>query len=74
MLMMLAFLVDKPANCVCALFRAVWSKLLSKRLCWTLRACFMIYGPAVAATDLLVNPVCNYGLKNLNSLLTVDSS
>lgn len=34
MLMMLAFLVDQTQQLCCALFRAVWAKLGSKRLLW----------------------------------------
>ncbi len=41
MLMMLAFLVDQSQQLCCALFRAVWTKLGSKRLLWErLRALF----------------------------------
>jgi hypothetical protein len=34
MLMLLAFLVDQTQQRCCALFRAVWAKLGSKRLLW----------------------------------------
>jgi hypothetical protein len=34
MLMMLAFLVDQVQQLCCSLFRAVWSKLGSKRSLW----------------------------------------
>src|SRR3989449_10584796 len=41
MLMMLACLVDQSQQLCCALFRAVWAKLGSKRLVWErLRALF----------------------------------
>jgi len=41
MLMMLAFVVDQSQQLCCALFRAVWAKLGSKRLLWErLRALF----------------------------------
>ena len=41
MLMMLAFVVDQSQQLCCALFRAVWAKLGSKRLVWErLRALF----------------------------------
>jgi hypothetical protein len=44
MLMMLAFLVDQTQQLCCALFRAVWTKLGSKRLVWErLRALFYDY-------------------------------
>jgi hypothetical protein len=39
--MMLAFLVDQTQQLCCALFRAVWAKLGSKRLLWErMRALF----------------------------------
>jgi len=44
MLMMLAFLVDQTQQLCCALFRAVWAKLGSKRLLWErMRALFYDY-------------------------------
>jgi hypothetical protein len=44
MLMMLAFLVDQTQQLCCALFRAVWTKLGSKRLVWErMRAFFYAY-------------------------------
>lgn len=44
LLMMLAFLVDQTQQLCCALFRAVWQKLGSKRLLWErLRALFYDY-------------------------------
>ena len=43
-LMMLAFLVDQTQPLCCALFRAVWTKLGSKRLLWErMRALFYSY-------------------------------
>ena len=43
-LMMLAFLVDQTQQLCCALFRAVWTKLGSKRLLWErMRALFYSY-------------------------------
>jgi hypothetical protein len=43
-MMMLAFLVDQTQQLCCALFRAVWAKLGSKRLLWErLRALFYDY-------------------------------
>src|SRR5881628_602017 len=47
MLMMLAFLVDQTQQLCCALFRAVWAKLGSKRLLWErMRALFYDYRSA----------------------------
>ena len=44
MLMMLAFLVDQTQQLCCALFRAVWAQLGSKRLLWErMRALFYDY-------------------------------
>lgn len=44
LLMMLAFLVDQTQQLCCALFRAVWAKLGSKRLLWErLRSLFYDY-------------------------------
>jgi len=43
-IMMLAFLVDQVQQRCCALFRAVWRKLGSKRLLWErMRALFYTY-------------------------------
>jgi hypothetical protein len=43
-IMMLAFLVDQTQQLCCALFRAVWAKLGSKRLLWErMRALFSGY-------------------------------
>src|SRR6266511_4785749 len=45
--MMLAFLVDQTQQRCCALFRAVWAKLGSKRLLWErIRALFYAYALA----------------------------
>ena len=44
MMMMLAFLVDQAQQLCCAVFRAVWTKLGSKRLLWErMRALFYDY-------------------------------
>jgi len=44
---MLAFLVDQTQQLCCALFRAVWAKLGSKRLLWErMRALFYSYALA----------------------------
>ena len=42
--MLLAFLVDQTQQLCCALFRAVWAKMGSKRLLWErMRALFYTY-------------------------------
>src|SRR5438309_11437695 len=72
MLMMLAFLVDQAQQLCCALFRAVWAKLGSKRLVWErMRALFYTY--ALASMRQLFETLL-YGLKKLQPLLAVDSS
>jgi hypothetical protein len=70
--MMLAFLVDQTQQLCCALFRAVWAKLGSKRLLWErLRALFYDY--ALESMRQLLEALL-YGLKKLQPLLAVDSS
>jgi DDE family transposase len=72
MVMMLAFVVDQTQQLCCALFRAVWTKLGSKRLLWErMRALFYDY--ALQSMRPLFEPLF-YGLKKLPPLLTVDSS
>jgi len=72
MLMMLAFLVDQSQQLCCALFRAVWTKLGSKRLLWErMRALFYDY--ALESMRQLLETLF-YGLKKLQPLLAVDSS
>src|SRR5213594_2863424 len=72
MVMMLAFLVDQTQQLCCALFRAVWTKLGSKRLVWErLRALF--YGYHLTSMRELLEALF-YGLKKLPPLLAVDSS
>jgi len=72
MLMMLAFLVDQTQQLCCALFRAVWAKLGSKRLLWErMRALFYDY--ALQSMRQLLETLF-YGLKKLQPLLAVDSS
>src|SRR5213592_2964288 len=72
MLMMLAFLVDQAQQLCCALFRAVWLKLGSKRLLWErMRALFYDY--ALESMRQLLETLL-YGLKKLQPLLAVDSS
>jgi hypothetical protein len=72
MVMMLAFLVDQTQPLCCALFRAVWTKLGSKRLLWErMRALFYDY--ALQSMRQRFETLF-YGLKKLQPLLTVDSS
>jgi hypothetical protein len=72
MVMMLAFLVDQTQQLCCALFRAVWAKLGSKRLLWErMRALFYDY--ALESMRQLLEALL-YGLKKLPPLLAVDSS
>jgi hypothetical protein len=72
MVMRLAFLVDPTQQLCCALFRAVWTKLGSKRLLWErMRALFYDY--ALQSMRQLFETLF-YGLKKLQPLLTVDSS
>jgi len=72
MVMMLAFLVDQTQQLCCALFRAVWTKLGSKRLLWErMRALFYDY--ALESMRQLLETLF-YGLKKLQPLWAVDSS
>ena len=72
MVMMLAFLVDQTQQLCCALFRAVWTKLGSKRLLWErMRALFYAY--ALESMRQLLEALL-YGFKKLQPLLAVDSS
>jgi hypothetical protein len=72
MVMMLAFLVDQTQQLCCALFRAVWTKLGSKRLLWErMRALFYDY--ALQSMRQLLETLF-YGLKKLQPLWAVDSS
>ena len=72
MVMMLAFLVDQTQQLCCALFRAVWTKLGSKRLLWErMRALFYDY--ALQSMRQLFETLF-YGLKKRQPLLAVDSS
>jgi Transposase DDE domain len=72
MLMMLAFLVDQTQQLCCALFRAVWTKLGSKRLLWErLRALFYDY--ALQSMRHLLETLL-YGWQKLPPLRAVDSS
>jgi hypothetical protein len=72
MVMLLAFLVDQTQQLCCALCRAVWTKLGSKRLLWErMRALlddYALQSMRQRFATLL------YGLKKLQPLLAVDSS
>ena len=72
MVMMLAFLVDQTQQLCCALFRAVWAKLGSKRLLWErMRALFYAY--ALESMRQLLEALF-YGLKKSKPIVAVDSS
>ena len=71
-LMMLAFLVDQTQQLCCALFRAVWEKLGSKRLLWErMRALF--FGYALESMRQLLEALF-YGLKKSAPQFHVDTS
>src|SRR5438105_12837017 len=71
-IMMLAFLVDQTQQLCCALFRAVWAKLGSKRLLWErLRALFYDYH--LESMQQLLEALV-YGLKKPTPIIVVDSS
>src|SRR2546426_2023052 len=70
--MMLAFLVDQTQQLCCTLFRAVWTKMGSKRLLWErMRALFYAY--ALASMRELLEALF-YGLKKSNPILSCDFS
>ena len=70
--MMLAFLVDQTQQLCCTLFRAVWTKMGSKRLLWErMRALFYAY--ALASMRELLEALF-YGLKKSNPIVACDSS
>ena len=72
MVRMLAFLVDQTQQLCCALCRAVWTKLGSKRLLWErMRALFDDY--ALQSMRQRFETLL-YGLKKLQPLLAVDAS
>jgi hypothetical protein len=71
-IMMLAFLVDQTQQLCCALFRAVWAKLGSKRLLWErLRALF--YGYHLTSMRELLEALF-YGYEKHRPLLITDTS
>ena len=70
--MMLAFLVDQTQQLCCALFRAVWAKLGSKRLLWErMRALFYDY--RLESMRALFEALF-YGLEKPRPLLRLDTS
>jgi hypothetical protein len=72
MLMMLAFLVDQTQQLCCALFRAVWNQLGSKRRLWErMRALFLDY--ALESMRQLLEALF-YGLQKSAPVFAVDSS
>jgi hypothetical protein len=71
-IMMLAFLVDQVQQRCCALFRAVWRKLGSKRLLWErMRALFYTYR-FDSMRELFAALL--YGWEKLHPLLAADTS
>jgi hypothetical protein len=72
MLMMLAFLVDQTQQLCCALFRAVWAQMGSKRRLWErMRALFYDYR-LTSMRELL--EALFYGLEKSHPRLRIDSS
>ena len=72
MLMMLAFLVDQAQQLCCALFRAVWVKLGSKRMLWErMRALFYDY--ALTSMRQLFEALL-YGFQKSRRIVTIDST
>jgi hypothetical protein len=71
-MMMLAFLVDQTQQLCCALFRAVWTKLGSKRLLWErMRALFYDYR-LESMRELLA--ALFYGFEKPRPILITDTS
>ena len=71
-LMTLAFLVDQTQQLCCALFRAVWAKLGSKRRLWErMRALF--YGDHLASMRELLEALF-YGYERHRPILITDTS
>ena len=68
---MLAFLVDQTQQLCCALFRAVWTKLGSKRLLWErMRALFYDY--RVDSMRALFEALW-YGVEKSRPILNIDT-
>jgi hypothetical protein len=72
MVMMLAFLVDQTQQLCCALFRAVWAKMGSKRHWWE-RMRSLFYEYCLDSMRELFEALF-YGLEKPRPLLTLDSS
>ena len=72
MLMMLAFLVDQTQQRCCALFRAVWAKLGSKRMLWE-RVRALFYDYAFASMRQRFEALL-YGFKKSSPIMAIDSS
>ena len=71
-MLLLAFLVDQTQQLCCALFRAVWAKLGSKRLLWErLRALFYDY--RLESMRELFEALL-YGIEKHRPILTIDTS
>jgi len=71
-MMLLAFLVDQTQQLCCALFRAVWTKLGSKRLLWErMRALFYDYR-LESMRELLA--ALFYGFEKPRPILITDTS
>lgn len=72
MLMMLAFLVDQTQQLSCNLFRAVWTKLGSKRALWErMRSVFKEF--ELASMEMLYKAIL-YGIKYQPPIILYDSS
>jgi hypothetical protein len=70
--MMLAFVVDQSQQLCCALFRAVWTKLGSKRWLWErMRALFYDYG--LDSRRALCEALW-YGVEKSRPILSIDTS
>ena len=72
MVMMLAFLVDQTQQLCCALFRAVWAKMRSKRHLWE-RMRSLFYDYRLDSMRALFEALF-YGLEKPRPLLTLDAS
>ena len=72
MLMMLAFLVDQSQQLSCKLFRAVWTKLRSKRALWErMRSLFKDF--AFESMQMLYEAIL-YGIKFQPPIILYDTS
>ena len=71
-IMMLAFLVDQTQQRCCALFRAVWRKLGSKRLVWE-RMRALCYGYRLESMRALLEALL-YGYERHRPLLITDTA